>query len=549
VTPPLSLQDLLGADRPAGPDGSYDSAEGPSVADPVALFRHLWFSRRFHRDSGLGRMFHPGRVSFREHLPTDSLHVIVHGNRLTAHVDRVSPLGVKPHRPAHYSLRRTAAHNLVGMAEDFFALVRGRQGDHRSKLDCEWLWNRAPLAPRPGDLLARETSAWSVQVEAQVTGHLDEARLRAALQSLFGHQRFDHDPLWVVACGDDGALSRARDQLQRQPAGMNEWPPLRAALARSPDGDVFMLNVNHAMSDGFDALRLLSAVATTYATGTSPQPHPAFPAVGDLPVRPASGRVSFWVARYRLLVERVSDVVSRPTQLAADGARDDHSFGFHHVCLSPDETRRVVDPERPGTSRNVLLAALHRAVGAWNTGHGVASQRIGVLVAVNLRPPEWPPDTLGNFSVTARVSTSRRHRVRATTTLKAVTAQTTRNKRTRTGIALLAGLERSGLLPLWSKQSLVVLQPLTRNRQVDAALLTNLNSIEQAPSFGDAADPTTHVWFSSPSRAPHTLCIGALTVAGQLHLVLRYPHRIFDADAARRFSDHLVTEIVAHVIT
>jgi NRPS condensation-like uncharacterized protein len=494
-------------------------------------------------------MFHPGRVSFREHLPTDSLHVIVHGNRLTAHVDRVSPLGVAPHRPPHYSLRRTAAHNLAGMAEDFIALVRGRQGDHRSKLDCEWLWNRAPRAPRPGDLLARETSAWSVQVEAQVAGHLEVARLRIALTSLFGHHPFDHDPLWVAACPDDATIARARDQLQRQPAGMNEWPPLRAALAQSPDGDVFMLNVNHAVSDGFDALRLLSAVATTYATGASPQPPPVFPAIRDLPVRPASARVSFWVARYRMLVERVSDILSRPTQLAADGACDDPSFGFHHVCLSADQTRRVVDSERPGTSRNVLLAALHRAVGAWNTERGVASQRIGVLVAVNLRPPEWPRETLGNFSVTARVSTSRRHRVRATTTLKAVTAQTTRNKRTRTGIALLAGLERSGLLPLWSKQSLVVLQPLTRNRLVDAALLTNLNTIEPVPSFGHAAGGTTHVWFSSPSRAPLTLCIGALTVAGQLHLVLRYPHRLFDADAATRFSDHLVTEIVAHAIT
>ena len=204
------------------------------------------------------------------------------------------------------------------------------------------------------------------------------------------------------------------------------------------------------------------------------------------------------------------------------------------MCLSPDESRRAVDPERPDTSRNVLLAAVHRVVGAWNTDHGVVSQRIGVLVAVNLRPPEWPEDTLGNFSVTARVSTSRRHRVQATTTLKAVTAQTTRNKRTRTGIALLAGLERSGLLPLWSKQSLVVLQPLTRNRLVDATVLTNLNSIEQASSLGDAADPTT-TYGSLPRPGPPHAIIGALAVAGRLRLVLRYPHRIFDADAARRF--------------
>jgi NRPS condensation-like uncharacterized protein len=157
----------------------------------------------------------------------------------------------------------------------------------------------------------------------------------------------------------------------------------------------------------------------------------------------------------------------------------------------------------------------------------------------------WPEDRIGNFSVTARVLTSRRHRSDSAAALRAVTSQTTRNKRSRTGIALLAALDRSGLLPLWSKQSLVVLQPLTRNRLVDTALLANLGWVEKAPWFGDEAGETVHVWFSSPSRAPQMLCVGAVTVSGQLHLVLRYPHRLFDAAAAERFADCLVAELTA----
>jgi len=530
----------------SSPDGWQHGTEvPPTIADPVALFRHLEVSRHFHRDTGFGRMFHPGRVSFREHRPTDSLHVIVHGNRVAAHVDRVSPLGVQTRRRPRYSLRATAAHNLVGMAEDLLGFLRGRQGDHRSELDCEWLWDRTHDLPKAGGLLDPESSAWSVQMEAQVSGALDEVRLRDALASVLCRRPFDQEPLRVFECPDDAALERARVEFHRQAAGMSEWPPLRAGLARRPDGDVFLLNVNHAAGDGFATRSLLDTIAQAYATGATPEAAPDFPAVRDLPVRPASASVSVAMAVAHSVVERVRDLLGRPAQLVPDGARGDAAFGFHQVCLSVADTARVVDATRPGTSRNVLLAGLHRAIGEWNLRHGAPARRIGVLVPVDLRPDDWPADRLGNFSVTARVLTSRRHRSDSANALRAVTSQTTRNKRSRTGVALIAALDRSGLLPLWSKQSVVVLQPLTRNRLVDTALLANLGWVGEAPCFGHEAGETVHVWFSLPSRAAQMLCVGAVTVSGQLHLVLRYPHRLFDADAARRFADCLVAELTA----
>ncbi|HWI05436.1 MAG TPA: hypothetical protein VNT52_16645 [Acidimicrobiales bacterium] len=164
---------------------------------------------------------------------------------------------------------------------------------------------------------------------------------------------------------------------------------------------------------------------------------------------------------------------------------------------------------------------------------------------VDLRPEDWPHEVVGNFSVTARVSTSRRHRSGARAALKAVTAQKTRNKRFRTGVALLAALERNGLLPLWAKQSLVVLQPLTRNKGVDTALLANVGWLAEAPSFGAGAGETTAMWCSLPARTPHSLCVGAVVVAGQLHLTFRYPHRLFDAGAARRFAESYVEHVIA----
>jgi NRPS condensation-like uncharacterized protein len=92
------------------------------------------------------------------------------------------------------------------------------------------------------------------------------------------------------------------------------------------------------------------------------------------------------------------------------------------------------------------------------------------------------------------------------------------------------------LLPLWAKQSLIVLQPLTRNRLIDTAMLSNVGVLDEVPSFGPDAGETVDVWFSAPSRAARSVCIGAVTVAGRLHLVFRYPHRVFGPDAARRFA-------------
>ncbi len=540
---PASLQFLLEVDQPQLPAGPDWAGCDPSVVDLVAFLRQLEASLRFHRDTGFGRIFHPGRFSLRENVPTDSLHVIVDENHIAAHVDRVSPLGVRPQRRMRYSVWRTAAHNLAGMAEGFVRLVRGRQGDHRSELDCEWLRDPSHGVPRVSDLLDPQGSAWSVQMEARVGGVLDEARLRRALVAVLGRQSFDHDPLWVVGCPDQASLDSARAQLQSHPAEMTAWPPLRAALVRRRGGDVFMLNVNHATADGVGALQLMRGIASSYATGNAPQPPLDLPAVGDLPVRPASPPVSVGQAHYHAAVERLRDLLARPAQLAPDGGSAGPAFGFHLVCLSDDQTRRVVDVDRPGTSRHIMLAGLHLAIGEWNARHGAPGRRVGVLVPVNLRPPEWPEQRVGNFSVTARVSTSRRHRRGPAAALKAVTAQTTRNRRSRTGTALLAALERSGLVPLWCKQSVVVLQSVTRNYLVDTALLANLGGLEEAPSFGGEAGETLDVWLSLPARTPLTLCVGAIAVSGRLHLVVRYPSQVFSAEAASRFTDCLVAEM------
>jgi len=544
VTSSGTLQARLGDETEPSPAAAApdDGARTPPpVSDPVALLRHLVASGRFHQDSGFGRIFHPGKASFRENLPTDSLHLLVQGNRLAAHVDRVSPLGIRPERPSRYSLRRATAHNVAGALEDAVRLLRGRQGDHRSRLDCEWLWS--PLESRSDDRDLLPPVAWSVHLEARVGGRLDEARLRRALACVVSRRPVTRDPFDVVDCPDDAALDDARVEQQSRRVPVGEWPPLRARLARNPAGDVLMLNVNHAAGDGSGALHVLRSIAGAYADDDGCERPLEFPAVDDLPVRPASAPVSPLVGRGRALVERLRDALSRPARLAPEHPDAEAGYGYRLVRLAENDTARVVDADRPGSSRNALVAALHLAIGDWNLAHGTPGRSIGVLVPVNLRPPDWHDDTVGNFSVTARISTSRRHRSGPGAARRAVTAQTSRNKRTRTGIALVAALDRSGLLPLWAKQSLVVIQPLTANHQVDTALLSNLGPLDPLPRFGAEAGDAVEVWFSAPARTAASLCVGAVTLAGRMHLVLRYPHRLFGADAAGRFADCLVAQI------
>lgn len=100
-----------------------------TIEDPVALLRELEESGRFRRDTRLGAIFHRGKVSLREMSPTHSLHITVgKGNKVSAHVDRYSPLAARqPEQLARYAFHRVAAHNVAGIAGGLARLVPGRR--------------------------------------------------------------------------------------------------------------------------------------------------------------------------------------------------------------------------------------------------------------------------------------------------------------------------------------------------------------------------------------------------------------------------------------
>ena len=143
-----------------------------------------------------------------------------------------------------------------------------------------------------------------------------------------------------MTCRDDDELrSDARQRLQSVAVGLVGRPPLRARLARHNDGDVLMVNLNHAAADGPGALQVLRAVARAYAGHAEDEPALDFLACRDLPVRPGAPHASLAARTAKRVVNRVRDTLARPRHLAADGATDDAGYGFHTVTLDRDLTR------------------------------------------------------------------------------------------------------------------------------------------------------------------------------------------------------------------
>ena len=444
--------------------------------------------------------------------------------------------------------------------------------------------NHFTTSPEPGDdapitipfspvdeavhLLETEAAPWSIQLEVTVEGSLDEVRLRAAFARALAthpmararklpsrpaqhHDRWEilpapeHDPLRVVDCPDEAELASARAELQSLAVPLAEAPPLRARLVHHPRGDVLMLNANHAAMDGFGALRFLYSVARNYAGDADPTSAPSPLQAREYPDRLAAGSLPIRLRRRLALAEKLRDIVTPPARLAPDGATGEAGYGFHHVALSTAHTRGLLALDHLGTVNDVLLCAFNLTIAGWNADHGRPCGRIGVLVPANLRPTQWRQDVVGNFSLPARVSTSPRDRRSAQATLRALTAQTERKKKTGMGTALLVGLAGTRRLPLWAKQALVAAMPLTGNRLVDTAMLSNIGQVVEPPSFGPDAGRTVDVWFSPPGRMPLGLTLGAVTVDGRLHLSFRYRHRLFGPAAARAFADRYVAELVA----
>jgi NRPS condensation-like uncharacterized protein len=399
--------------------------------------------------------------------------------------------------------------------------------------------------------LDRPDEPWSVQLEVELDAPVDETRLEqavreaAALHPLararLADQRgidvrysweiedeLDHVPLDIRRCGDEAEVARAREQLFGFSPPLDSAPPFELTLAHGPERDHLMLNIHHAACDGMGAARLMASILRAYAGEADPCP-PIDPlGVRDIGRLVGAGSLAERLRRGRALVEHVSRFATAPTRIAPDGASPDLSaYGFELMSVDAD----AVIAKRSGdaTVNDVLLGALGVAIRRWNDRHEAAVGRMALMMPVNLRPGDWRSDVVGNFASYVTVHLGEDEQGDVGEAIEAAAERTRRIKSDGVAGLIVDLLEFPSALPTAVKRRLQDLIPLTGNRVVDTAVLSNLGRLDALPGV-------RRVWFSPPGRMPLGASIGAATLGDELFVTLRYRHALFDAPAAADFT-------------
>ncbi|MGH3796392.1 MAG: condensation domain-containing protein [Pseudonocardiaceae bacterium] len=412
-------------------------------------------------------------------------------------------------------------------------------------------------------------SQWNVQFELGMDHPLDEARLRQAVLAccrrhpllrarLAPWKRWDTSYRWDVAdepdvdlvrvadCPDDAALDRLRAELYTPPIPLHTTPGLRVVLARRPGGDLVMVCASHLVADGVGVVRLMQTITRAYRDESDP-PDP-------LPLVQARDLGSFLAPRTRSEkrarrlegLRRVREALDGPSRIAVVGDGDGDGFGFVRRTLGIGETTTPGLVQRaPGTTVNdVLLAALHLTVQAWNTKHGMPTDRVGVQMPVNVRPADRFWEVVSNITSMVTVSTAPHDRTNLVTATAAVAGQTNPVRRRNRAYGLYDLLSLTRNAPLLLKRAAPRLLPYVNDRFVDTAMLSNLGRIPDPPSFdADPAAQPPELWFSPPCDPACSVAVGVATVGERLALVIRYRHEQFDAGAAEEFTDLLVAHL------
>lgn len=418
-------------------------------------------------------------------------------------------------------------------------------------------------------LLQEARSSWNVQFELGTDHHLDEAAFRQAVLSCCRRHpltrarlavtrngetsyqwdfadEVDRDPVQVVDCPDDATLDRLRAQLYTPPIALDVSPGLRIALARRPGGDLVLLSVSHIVADGVGALRLMQTITRAYLG----EPDPPDP----LPLAQARDLGSFLAPKNRSErwarqlegLRRCREALDAPSRIAVVGGTDRDDFGFVFRTLNIGETTTPGLVRRaPGTTINdILLAALHLTVQAWNSQHGAPTGRIGVMMPINVRPADRLWDVVSNLTSNVTVSTAPADRVDLATATATIAEQTYQMRRQDRAYGLYDLLEVIRKAPLLVKRAVPRLLPLAGDRFVDTAMLSNLGRIPEPPTLGGR--PDSELWFSPPCDRSCSVAIGVATVGQRLSLVTRYRYDQFDAAAAEEFTDLLIAQVGSH---
>ena len=408
--------------------------------------------------------------------------------------------------------------------------------------------------------LDQEREPWGIHLEVRVGGRLDPGRLAdavrtAALRHPMARARLapanptdlayrweivdalDEPPLTVVECCDETRLADTRERLYAFSPPVDVAPPFAVVLAHAPGGDTVMLNLHHAAADGVGAIRLMRSILRAYAGEEDPVPAFDPLAVRDVLALAAARSLEERVTRRRALTQAAVRRMAPITRVTRDGGERRAGYGFELMALSHEETAAVVAKRgERATVNDVLLAALAAAIGAWNGRHDRYAGQIALTMPVNLRPAEWHDEVVGNFASYVTISLGPRDHGDLRRAIDVTADRTRRIKEEGLAGLVVELLVGPSMLPVAAKRRLQDLIPLTGNRTVDTASLSNLLVLDGWPALGADAGGVEAVWVSPPGRSPLGAAVGAATVGGRLHVAIRYPRTQFDREAAGAFA-------------
>ena len=114
----------------------------------------------------------------------------------------------------------------------------------------------------------------------------------------------------------------------------------------------------------------------------------------------------------------------------------------------------------------------------WNQDRGEDGDRVSIMMPINLRPPEWRSEVVGNYATYVTVPVHSIEPSDLSGAVDTVADSTARIKREGTAGLMVDLLAAPTLLPTAVKQRLSTLIPLTGNRVVDTAVLSNLGRVD-----------------------------------------------------------------------
>jgi NRPS condensation-like uncharacterized protein len=406
--------------------------------------------------------------------------------------------------------------------------------------------------------LGREEEPFSVHIEIRVEGRIDATRLQAAVRDAALHhpiararlakaratdvryrweivEELTSVDLQEIECSSPTDLRHGRERLLSGIPDLHRPGPFCLLLAHDRAGDVVVMNLHHAAGDGLSAVRLMASIARAYSGEEDPVPAVDALEVRDLRATGGAGSVKERITRGRAALEYVPRWVTTPTRIAPQGRSDRPGYGFELLRFEPDEVDQLL-ALRTGkaTVNDVLLAGLAVAVHRWNEQHGASSGSVYLMMPMNLRPPDWRFDVLGNFAAYLSVHLGSDDQKTLAAAIQATAERTRRIKDSGIAGFMVDFFTVPSALPTGLKQRMHRLIPLTGNFVVDTAVLSNLGRLPPAPHLGNAG-AVREVWFSPPGRMPLGASLGVATLDGRLFLTLRYRHALFDANAASAF--------------